>query len=1026
MKHTINFFVIAFCTLQIAWSQSYFQQEVNYTIHVTLDDAVHVLRGDVSFEYINHSAKVIDSIYVHLWPNAYKNAKTALAKQSFQNGDYFLLWAKQYDRGGIDSLSFSVNGQSVVYSYWLGYEDVAMLKLPQSLPPGGRCTVFTPFRVKIPSGTISRLGHIQKSYQITQWFPKPAVYDKDGWHPMPYLTQGEFYSEFGNFDVYVSVPENYVVGASGNLQTDQEKEALSSLVKKSSEDQIAIIEQRLSTSPAPMKTLHYKMERAHDFAWFADRKFIVEKGECILPGSGKRVETCVMYTPENAAEWSNGTGLKAIHDALYYYSLWVGEYPYDVCTAVDGTISAGGGMEYPTITVIGNTGSKEALRMVIIHEVGHNWFYGILGSNERDHAWMDEGLNSFYETRTMLATDIDGANAVISLGGPGINRILGLNDFSYSYLAEELPYLLNARRAKDQPIDFLSDDYTSMNYGAVVYKKTALAFKYLMGFLGEELFDRCMHEYYNQWKFRHPYPQDLKEVFEKTSGKNLSWFFEDVIKTTGRVDYMAVSARRSGADGLKLKVRNRGDIAAPFSVDVMRDGKIVSTSWLEGCRPGKSLRGNIPAEKGDVIIINNADGINEYNKRDNRIRTTGILRRIEPLKLGLLTGVDNPSRTQWFVLPILGWNNYNKTMFGLYLNNQTIPRKHFKWSIAQMFSPATKGMAGFNSIGWDNGYWGVSSSYKKFNLTTLKLGGEAISRSYAVSNTTIRKSLFSGLHRKDVQGELKLTVFGLFNGLGDQSQFLVTSDRFRSANNWTTHYRMSVDVAKKFPLSRLSYKGTVELGKLTNNEVVIQNELNFSRIYNGQHKSKIYVRLYAAAANGFNLNAAGQRGTNFSKVRSSDLQASGDYIYDGMFLGREETSGILSQQFMNTQGGMAVPTFQSANDKIFTLRLMADGPFKLPFRPYYSLGFLKNSLEYQPDEFKHTQAVANYKFRMLSAFGICFPLVPGVAEVYVPLYYSDNIYKELRLQGNSFLQNIMVELNLQSLEPSRMINQALD
>jgi hypothetical protein len=98
----------------------------------------------------------------------------------------------------------------------------------------------------------------------------------------------------------------------------------------------------------------------------------------------------------------------------------------------------------------------------------------------------------------------------------------------------------------------------------------------------------------------------------------------------------------------------------------------------------------------------------------------------------------------------------------------------------------------------------------------------------------------------------------------------------------------------------------------------------------------------------------------------------------------------------------------------------------LPFRPYYSLGFLKNSLEYQPDEFKHTQAVANYKFRMLSAFGICLPLVPGVAEVYVPLLYSNNINEELKLQGNSFLQNIMVELNLQSLEPSRMINQALD
>jgi len=1026
MRHFFSLLLIGCFTLQNAWSQSYFQQEVNYTIHVTLDDSSHILRGDVAFEYINHSSKSLDSIYVHLWPNAYKNAKTALAKQSFQNGDYFLLWAKQSDRGGIDSISFSVNGQSVNHAYWMGYEDIAVLKLPQSIPPGGSCKVFTPFRVKIPSGTISRLGHIGKSYQITQWFPKPAVYDKDGWHPMPYLTQGEFYSEFGNFDVYISFPENYVVGASGNVQTSSERDVMNALSKRTSEEQEVIIEERISKSHAAMKTVHYKMDKAHDFAWFADRKFIVEKGECILPGSGKRVETCVMYTPENAATWTNGNGLKAIHDALYYYSLWVGEYPYDVCTAVDGTISAGGGMEYPTITVIGNVGTKEALRMVIIHEVGHNWFYGILGSNERDHAWMDEGLNSFYETRTMLATDPDGASAVISIGGNGINNLLGLNDFSYSYLAEELPYLLNARRAKDQPIDFGSNNYTNMNYGAVVYKKTALAFKYLMGYLGEDLFDRCMREYYSQWKFRHPYPKDLKEVFEKTSGKNLSWFFDDVIKTTGRVDYAASSVRRDGNEAMKLKVRNRGDIAAPFSVDVVRDGKRVSTTWFEGCLPGKAVSNTISSQKGDVIIINNADGINEYYKRDNRIRTTGIMRKTEPLKIGLITGVDNPTRTQWFVLPIIGWNSYNKAMYGVYVNNETIPRKHFKWSVAQMFSPETRGMVGFNSIGWDNGYWGISSGYKKFNLTTLKSGGDDLYRSYAVSNLSVRRSLFNAQHRKDVQGELKFTVFGLFNGFGDQNGFLVASDKIRSINNWTAHYRLTTAVTKKFPLARLSYKGTVELGKLTGNEVVIQNELNFTRIYNGKNRSKIYVRLYGAAANGFNLNAAGQRGINYSVEKKSDLQANGDYLYEGLFLGREEASGLLSQQFMNTQGGMAVPTFQSANDKIFTLRMMADAPFKFPFRPYYSIGFLKNSLEYQPDEFKQMNVSANYKFRMLNVFGICLPVFPGIAEVYVPLLYSNTIKNEVNAQGNAFLQNIMIELNLNILQPSKLIEQALD
>ena len=1026
MKHFISLLLIGCCALQNGWSQSYFQQEVNYTIHVTLDDASHLLRGDVTFEYVNHSSKVMDSIYVHLWPNAYKNAKTALAKQLFQNGDYFLLWAKQSDRGGIDSISFSVNGQSVNHSYWMGYEDIAVLKLPQSIPPGGSCTVFTPFRVKIPSGNISRLGHIGRSYQITQWFPKPAVYDKEGWHPMPYLTQGEFYSEFGNFDVHISIPENYVVGASGNVQTSSERDALNALSKRTSEEQEVIIEERISKTNAAMKTVHYKMDKAHDFAWFADRKFIIEKGECLLPGSGKRVETCVMFTPENAAAWSSGNGLKAIHDALYYYSLWVGEYPYDVCTAVDGTISAGGGMEYPTITVIGNMGSKEALRMVIIHEVGHNWFYGILGSNERDHAWMDEGLNSFYETRTMLATNPEEARAVLSIGGDGISTLLGLNRFSYAYLAEELPYLVNARRAKDQPIDFGSDNYTSLNYGAVVYKKTALAFKYLMGYLGDELFDRCMHEYFNQWKFRHPYPKDLKEVFEKTSGKNLSWFFDDVIQTTGRVDYAAASLSSHSDEGMMLKVRNRGDIAAPFSVDILREGKMVSSTWLEGCQPGKSAKNIIPAKKGDIVILNNADGINEYYKRDNRIRTTGILRKTEPLKIGVLAGIDNPARTQWFVLPIIGWNNYSKLMYGVYLNNETLPRKHFKWSVAQMFSHTTKGLSGFNYMGWDNGYWGISGAYKKFSLTSLPFRGDWVFRSYAVSNFSIRRSLFRGLHPKDVQGEMSFTMFGLFNEANNQNSSFLMSDRFRSIKNWTRHYRLSASITRKFPLARLTYKGSAELGKLTGNEVVIQNEFNFSWIYEGKHKSKIYARLYAASANGFYLNAAGQRGVNYSATRSADLQANGDYLYEGLFLGREEAIGLFSQQFMNTQGGMAVPTFQSANDKILTFRLMADGPFKLPIRPYYSLGFLKNSREYQPDEFKQINDAAHYQFRMLNALGVCLPIVPGIFEVYVPMIYSTSIDKELRLQGTNFLQNIMIELNLKSLELGKLVDQTLD
>ncbi len=146
-----------------------------------------------------------------------------------------------------------------------------------------------------------------------------------------------------------------------------------------------------------MKTLHFHQDNVHDFAWFADPKWIVRKGFLALVDSTREVTLWSMYHPKNAELWENS--IEYLHDSGYWYSVFNGDYPYNHITAVDGDMSAGGGMEYPNITVISKMGSKHLLEMVIMHEVGHNWFYGILGSNERDHTWMDEGLNEFNNIR---------------------------------------------------------------------------------------------------------------------------------------------------------------------------------------------------------------------------------------------------------------------------------------------------------------------------------------------------------------------------------------------------------------------------------------------------------------------------------------------------------------------------------------------------------------------------------------------------------------------------------------------------
>ncbi|MDX1351228.1 MAG: hypothetical protein R3279_13315, partial [Putridiphycobacter sp.] len=168
-----------------SYSQTYFQQEVNYTIKVSLNDKTHTLSGYEEFTYTNNSSTTLDFLYIHVWPNAYKNNETALAKQLYDMKNMALQDASTENRGYIDSLDFKVNGEQADWQFDEAHIDIVKLRLSTPLAPGETITVSTPFKVKIPDGSISRLGHVGESYQITQWYPKPAVFDNDGWHQMP-------------------------------------------------------------------------------------------------------------------------------------------------------------------------------------------------------------------------------------------------------------------------------------------------------------------------------------------------------------------------------------------------------------------------------------------------------------------------------------------------------------------------------------------------------------------------------------------------------------------------------------------------------------------------------------------------------------------------------------------------------------------------------------------------------------------------------------------------------------------------
>lgn len=474
--------------IAVGQQAAYWQQQVNYTIDVTLNDKDNTLNGFVKMAYTNNSPDTLHFIWLHLWPNAYKNDRTAFTDQSLENGSTKFYFSDNDERGYINRLDLKVNGATAKTEDHPQHQDIMKLLLPQPLAPGAACMIATPFHVKLPY-TFSRSGHDKQAYHITQWYPKPAVYDRKGWHPMPYLDQGEFYSEFGNFDVQITLPAAYKLAATG-----EEKNA-----ESNSDGTI---------------TYHYTQDKVHDFAWFADKTFIVEKDKLQLP-SGRTVNVQAFYYPSGAKEWKNAIAM--IKRAVLTKTEWLGEYPYNVVTVVDAG-KGNGGMEYPTITLLSSGGSEKTLDFVINHEVGHNWFCEILASNERLHPWMDEGMNTYYDNRYARKqygnTDLE----VLQVKSPFLQKRMP------SDLMHTLLHTLTAIK-KDQPIETPSEKFNFLNYNAVAYTKTGDWMELLEKELGQPLFDSCMKTYYRRWQFRHPYPEDFKQAMEQASGRNLDAVF---------------------------------------------------------------------------------------------------------------------------------------------------------------------------------------------------------------------------------------------------------------------------------------------------------------------------------------------------------------------------------------------------------------------------------------------------------------------------------------------------------------------
>lgn len=657
-------------------SQASWQQRVDYSIQVVLRDSQNVLSGFETMTYYNNSPDTLKEIYIHLWPNAYLNTETPFAVQQIENGKTDFYHAPKSNRGKLDSLNFKIDGQKVQTEFIVGYE-VAKLILEKPILSGQKVEITTPFRVKMPK-VFSRLGEENMLFCVTQWYPKPAVYDVNGWNPMPYLDQGEFYSEYGKYVVDITVPKDYVVAATGQIQQPEEKEWW---LKRND------IVFEMHPSNQPIKTIRFVQDSIHDFAWFASAKFKVSKGEVLL-NNGHNVET--WFFSEKDSDKKRAEGILHTNEAVKFYSNQVGNYPYQHASVVVTKLKAGGGMEYPTITNV-----TEVNRQVIVHEVGHNWFYGILGNNERLYPWMDESINNYYESRsTYISKPVKHGNLFGSKkSGKQFLSMENLAESSFGTL--ELQYLYTVRNNNAQAPFLTSTAFTNQNYGTIIYGKAALAFLQLEVYLGKDVFDGMMKSYYEKWKFKHPLPNDFINHAKTYTSKNLDWFFNALMNNKNNPDHAICSVKKRNGN-LAVTLKNKGGVALPFVIQTMNGDSIINETKVEPFTGKTTI--TLPATKATSIKIDAREESIDAFRNNNYASTSGLFKTARKLEIDLFVNKEKPYNQQLFWMPIIGANYYNKTMLGLAFYNSILPRKKTEYIIAPMYAFGTKDVAGYMSL----------------------------------------------------------------------------------------------------------------------------------------------------------------------------------------------------------------------------------------------------------------------------------------------------------------------------------------
>ncbi|WP_223267190.1 aminopeptidase [Polaribacter sp. IC073] len=858
--------------------------------------------------YYNNSSETLNHIFLHNWANSFKDRKTPLSKRFIEDFRKDLYFANEDGIGFSDIKNIAINYNSIIYKELENRQDIIQLFLEEPLKPKESTTINITYYIKLPNAKFTGYGHYENGYRLRYWYITPAIY-KDGWQLMSNLNLDDLFENYTTFNIDLKIPKELTLISS--LKQTQKSNKTSNSYKLYGKNQKDVI---------------LNIQKKNMF-----HKFSTDAHE---------IQTDILNKELDAKLTKD-----ILNRELQFLTEYLGDLPTDK-VLIDEVMRKKnpvyGLNQLPSF--IRPFSDVFKYDLTLFKALSKKYLKQTLLVNEREDYWLIDGLQNY-----LMVEYINKYYPEIKLLGKASDSWF-LKKFNISKLKfnEKYPfvYQFTARKYLDQSLSTPADSLSNFNRKIVSKYKAGLGFNYLKGYLGEDVFNKSIKEFYQKNKLLITKSSNFKDVLTQNSKKDVRWFFSDFINTNKKIDY-SIDKVKETKDSLKITIKNKRNITTPIAFYGIKNNKIEYKKWFTGI--SDTLTTSVPKGKFDQLVLNYENIYPEYNTLDNYYNTDKKVFN-KPFKLTLIKDVNAPEYNQLFYQPSIGYNFYDGLILGVKLHNKPLIKRNLEFKFSPGYATKSNMMNGSISILYNQFFEDTSIykiSYGVFG-NTLQYAPE-LSYSSLIPYVDVqfkRKSLRHAttefFRAKIVHIDKEISPLKIKTPQDNYSVLSLSYNYINPDIIEETRYTFNTEFAKNFSKVSADFR----YRKLTSTDT----QLDF--------------RVFAGA---FIHNNS--KGDYFS----FGLDRANDYLFELNYYGRSEDSGIYSQQYIITEGGFksVLPT-RFANQYMLSLNASIGLWRWVEF--YNDVAFLKNKDEYLFFGYEN---------------GIRLNFIHNIFEVYLPLYSNN-------------------------------------